>query len=380
MDIRPFSIDIPRPILQDLKTRLSNTRWPDEVTGSGWDYGTNRAYLQDLVTYWQTRFDWYTAQRTLNTFSHFRATVKGQGIHFLHERGKGSNPLPLILTHGWPGTFVEMLKIIPLLTDPARHGADPADSFDVVVPSLPGYGFSDRPHLPGPWNVHDLWMELMIGLGYEHFGAYGSDFGASVTTDLGWRYPEHVLGIHLTTASDIAWPYPLPDPSDLSLAEKAFLARMEQWDQEEGGYRHLHRTRPQTLAYGLTDSPAGLAGWLAEKFRAWSDCDGVLERRFSQDELLTIVTLYWVTETINPSMRDYYERRHHPQLWQQPRTITIPTAVALFPKDFVLPQEWVKRTYNLQRWTELSHGAHFPAWEEPQLLAEEIRAFFRTLR
>ena len=380
MDIHSFPIAFEQDALDDLQTRLKSIRWPDEVSGADWSYGTDLAYLKTLVRYWQTSFDWRHQEAQLNTFAHFRADIDGWGIHFIHAKGKGPSPFPLILTHGWPGTFVEFLKIIPLLVDPQNHEADPLDAFTVIVPSLPSYGFSQRPSHPGSWPVHELWMHLMSHLGYERFGAYGTDFGASVTTELALRYPEHVIGIHLSTASDIAWPVPLPTPSELSEAEKDFLVRSEQWDQEEGGYRHEQRTRPQTLAYGLNDSPIGLTAWLVEKFRSWSDCEGHIERRFSKDELLTIITLFWVTQTINSSIRYYYERRHHPALTTQHRFIDVPTAVSMFSKDFFMPREWVERSYNLVWWREHALGGHFAAMEEPYQLAEDIRAFFRHLR
>ena len=381
MNNRAFSVAVKQEVLDDLQTRLELTRWPDEVIGAGWNYGMDISYLKALVKYWQTSFDWREQEKYLNAFDHFQANIDGWGIHFIHARGKGTALLPLNLTHGWPGTFVELLKLVPLLINPENYGANPQDAFDIVVPSLPGYGFSERPSRLGPWPIHELWMHLMRNLGYEHFGAYGSDFGASITTELALSYPERLMGIHLTTASDIAWPIPIPDPSDLSEAEKDFLIRNERWDQEEGGYRHEQRTRPQTLAYGLNDSPAGLASWLVEKFRSWSDCDGHIERRFSKDELLTIVTLFWATQTINSSMRYYYERRYHPALTSQPhRFISVPTAVSMFPKDFLMPREWIERSYNLVWWREHTRGGHFPAMEEPYQLAEDIRAFFRPFR
>jgi len=380
MRVHSFRAQTSQATLDDLRKRLARTQWPDEVEGADWDYGADLAYMRGLAAYWNGEFDWRAQEGRINGFANFRADVDGFGVHFIHERGRGPAPAPLILTHGWPGTFLEMLNLIPRLTDPARFGADPADAFDVVVPSLPGYGFSDRPLSPGPWKVHDVWARLMSGLGYERFGAYGSDFGAGITTDLGWLYPERVIGIYVTTASDLAWPYPLPAASELSGEERDFLARIARWDEDEGGYRHEQRTRPQTLAYGLADSPVGLAAWIVEKLRAWSDCDGDVERRFTKDEILAIATLYWVTGTINSSMRDYYERRSHPELWRRTRRIEIPTAVAMFPKDFPFPREWAERSYNLQRWTVIPHGGHFPAHEEPDLLAEDIRSFFRELR
>lgn len=381
MAVEPFRVQVSQAVLDDLQTRLAHTRLPDEVEGAGWDYGVPRAYMQELVDYWRTRFDWRAQERAINTFAHFRATIDGRSIHFIHERGKGPRPLPLIITHGWPGSFYEMHKIIPLLTDPARFGGDPADAFDVIVPSLPGYGFSDRPTQPGETNVQiaDLWVRLMTDcLGYQRFVAHGGDIGAGVTTRLGLRHPDQVMGIHVTS---VAQPYLGAGAPELSAAEKAYLALGEQWDDEEGAYSHIQATRPQTLAYGLNDSPAGLAAWIVEKFRAWSDCDGEVERRFSKDELLTNIMIYWVTETIDSSIRLYYEHRHHRKPLAPGERINVPSGFAL-TREAVdhPPREWAERTYNVQHWTELPSGGHFAALEEPHRLAEDIRAFFRTLR
>lgn len=387
MDLQPFKIHIPQSTLDDLRERLLHTRWPDEIPGSGWDYGSNLAYMKKLIDYWRTKFDWRIQEEFINTFAHFRASIDGVGIHFIHERGKGPNPLPLVITHGWPSSFFEMLKIIPLLSDPASYGGDAADSFDVVVPSMPGYGFSDRPTQRGMTTsrIADLWARLMIeGLGYPRFAARGGDIGAGVTNRLGLAYPDHVVGIHV---SDLIYPYLGPGARELSEAERQMLAEDERWYKEEGAYANIQETKPQTLSYGLNDSPAGLAAWIVEKFRAWSDCDGEVERRFTQDELLTNVTIYWVTETINSSMRIYYEHRHNPMPLEyassvsQGEKISVPSAVALFPKDINHPpQEWAERSYNVQRWTEMPRGGHFPAMEEPDLLVEDIRTFFRSLR
>jgi pimeloyl-ACP methyl ester carboxylesterase len=381
MEYHPFTIDIPQAVLDDLAERLARIRWPDEVEDAGWDYGTNRAYLRTLVDYWRDGFDWRAQERALNAWHHYRAEVDGLGIHFIHERGKGPHPLPLILTHGWPSTFVELLKIIPLLTDPASHGGDPEDAFDVIVPSLPGYGFSDHITRRGSWNTHGRWAALMRGLGYERFVAQGGDVGAGVTTALGRFFPEQVIGIHLN--SDLAWPSPMPDAADLSAAEQEYLARCQRWEKEEGGYSHQQQTRPQTLAYGLNDSPAGLAAWIVEKYRAWSDCQGDLERRFSKDELLTNITLYWATQSISSSMRGYYQGGQNTASSQPRSRVEVPTGVAIFPGEYLVgpvPREWAERSYNIQHWTEMPHGGHFAALEEPDLLARDIRAFFRTLR
>ncbi len=380
MEIQPFKVQIAQAVLDDLEERLRRIRWPDEVIDAQWDYGTNETYLKELVDYWLNRFDWRTQERAINSFAHYRALVGESGIHFIYERGKGPNPLPLIIMHGWPSSFFEMLKIIPLLTDPANHGGDAADSFDVVVPSLPGYGFSDRPSKRGPRNAHERWVQLMTGLGYERFAALGGDVGAGVTSDLARRYSDRLLGIYLT--SDVQWPNPRPEAADLSEEERDYLARIERWEQEEGGYSHIQGTRPQTLAYGLNDSPVGLAAWIVEKFRAWSDCGGDVERRFTKDELLTQVMIYWVTETMNSSIHGYYEGRHSSPSWRRGR-IEVPTAVAAtpeFPLDCVVPRTWAERTYNLKRWTPIPQGGHFLAMEEPQRLVEDVRAFFRDVR
>jgi pimeloyl-ACP methyl ester carboxylesterase len=381
MDIRPFKVEIPEATLNDLRERLTRTRWPDEISESGWDYGSNLSYMKELIDYWQTGFDWRAQEEAINAFAHFRATVNGLNIHFIHERGKGSRSIPLIITHGWPGSFYEMLKLIPRLTDPASHGADPADAFDVIVPSLPGYGFSDHPIDRGMAErpVADLWARLVTeGLGYARFGAHGGDWGAGVTACLGLAYPERVIGIHVTALEQ---PYLGPDARELSQAEQAFLKETEEWNKTEYGYGHIQRTKPQTLAYGLNDSPAGLAAWIVEKFRSWSDCAGDVEQRFTKDELLANATIYWATETINSSMRLYYEAQHNPGPFRQGERIEVPSAVALFPKDIDQPpREWAERSYNVQRWTRMPRGGHFPAMEEPELLAQDIRAFFKPLR
>lgn len=335
------------------------------------------------MKYWSHEFNWRKQERYLNQFPQFYTTLGGQGIHFVHERGHGPHPLPIILTHGWPSTFFEMTKLIPLLTDPEKYGGDASDAFDVVVPSLPGYGFSARPTQPGTTlqTISDLWTKLMVDvLGYERFAAHGGDIGAGVTSSLGRYHPERLVGIHITA---IAPPYLGTDAKPLSSIEQAYFERVRNWEEEEGAYEHQQSTRPQTLAYGLNDSPVGLAAWVIEKFREWSDCAGDVEARFTKDELLTNLTIYWVTETIHSSMRLYYDHRHHTKpLSPIHRTIDVPTGVTLTVEPVnKAPQEWALRTYtNLQYWTTLPRGGHFSAFEEPALLAEEIRTFFRPLR
>lgn len=378
---QPFRIAVPQTVLDDLKTRLKQARWPDEVEGAGWDYGTNLAYLRSLVSYWQNEFDWRAKETQLNQWAHYRADVDGLGIHFIHEHGRGPKPLPLIITHGWPGSFFEMYKLLPMLTNPVAYGADPADAFDVIVPSLPGFGFSDHPRRRGIANSQtaELWARLMTDiLGYQRFGAAGGDIGAGVTQRLALAHPERVIGIHLNYLGASAAP---SEPAELSEAERRYLREVEQWSATEGAYSKLHATKPQTLASALNDSPLGLAAWIVEKFRAWSDCAGEVERRFSKDELLTNIMLYWVTETIGSSIRIYYENAHTLSPLRPGQRIEVPAGFALFPKEIGQPpREWAERTLRIQRWTQMPRGGHFAALEEPTLLAEELRAFFRPLR
>lgn len=382
MDIQPFTIQVPDAVLDDLQRRLAATRWSGEIPGTGWDYGTNLAYLQELVAYWRSGFNWRAQEQMLNTFQHYKASVDGLGIHCIHEKGQGPRPMPLVVTHGWPGSFFEMHKIIPRLTDPARFGGDPADAFDVVVPSMPGYGFSDPPQQRGMHvlKISDLWVKLMAGLGYQRFAAQGGDWGASVTNYLGLAYPQQLIGIH-TTSLTRPTPYLGAGSAPLTAAEQAFMAQRAAWLEAEGGYSHIQGTKPQTLSYGLNDSPAGLAGWIVEKYRTWSDCHGNVESRFTKDELLTTVSIYWVTQTINSSTRLYYETLRHPWNMQQGERVTVPTGVAVFPGELSRPpREWGERSFNIQRWTEMPSGGHFAALEEPERLVDEIRAFFRPLR
>lgn len=383
MEAKPFEISISDEILAELRKRLAATRWPDELPGVGWEYGSNMDYLKELVDYWRNDFDWRAQERQINSFNHFRATVGGLGIHFIHERGKGPNSIPLVITHGWPGTFYEMHKIIPLLTDPAAHGGDPEDSFDVVAPSLPGFGFSDHPtgREVEVTKTAALWVELMTqALGYPEFAAHGGDIGAGVTSRLGHGHADSLIAIHLTSITRPA-PYLGDGARDLTDAERTHMREREEWQQAEGGYAHIQGTKPQTLAYGLNDSPAGLAAWIVEKYRTWSDCGGDVERRFTKDELLTTITIYWATETISSSTRMYKENQRYTWTMAKDERIEVPTGVAAFPAEISRPpREWAERSYNLQRWTQMPRGGHFAALEEPELLAEDIRGFFRPFR
>ncbi len=300
-------------------------------------------------------------------------------MHYVHQRGRGPSPLPLVLTHGWPSSFAEPLKLAPLLTDPAAHGGDERDSFDVVIPSLPGFAFSPPPGAPGAATAASwakLWARLMTQcLGYRRSRAQRQDIGAAVSIALAAGHPGVVAGIHLTGV--VAFP---PAGQPVSAAGQAFIARQQRWKDAEGGYAHLQATRPQTLACGLAGSPAGLAAWIVEKFRAWSDCQGDLERRFTKDELLTTITLYWVTGTIGSSFLFYHDSQRGPG--PRPRRVEVPVGVALFPKEnpVTVPREWAEATCNITRWTQMPRGGHFPAAEEPELLAGELREFFRPLR
>lgn len=378
---QPFRVDVPQPVLDDLRERLARARWPDAVDGAAWDYGTDLDYLRGLADYWRDGFDWRSAEAKVNEFTQFRASIDGLGIHFVHERGRGPDPLPLVLTHGWPDTFYRYSKVIPLLADPARFGGDPADAFDVVVPSVPGFGFSDRPRERGMTSVRvaALWARLMTDvLGYGRYGAAGSDVGSMVTQFLALSHPGSVVGIHLT---DIGFYFLNAGQPDLSEAERAYVASIQQWWMQEGAYAMLHSTKPQTLAYGLNDSPVGLAAWLVEKFRSWSDCDGEVERRFTRDELLTQIMLYWVTGTIGSSIRLYYEGGHAPPSIQPGQRIGVPAGFAVFKDNPVpLPRAYAERHLDVRHWTEMPSGGHFAAWEEPELFVEDLRAFFRPLR
>jgi pimeloyl-ACP methyl ester carboxylesterase len=379
----PFAFHTSPEELEDLRLRLARTRWTDALDAGDWCAGTSLGYLRELVEYWLTAFDWPAHEARLNQWPHFRLAIDGLRIHFVYQRGRGPRPLPLLLTHGWPGSFLEMEALIPLLADPASHGGNSADAFDVVVPSIPGYGFSDPPRQPGMSNAHvaNLWVGLMERLGYESYGLQGGDWGAGISSWLARRHPTRVVGLHLNYVPGSYQPAFGPRSPPLSSREQAFLVEKQRWAEEEGAYSHLQRSRPQTAAFGLNDSPVGLAAWLVEKLRAWSDCDGNLERRFTKKQILTHISLYWFTQTIHSSMRLYLESASTPLRLEEGERISPPTALTVFPKEAPSPpKEWVERGYNLQRWTEMPRGGHFAAMEEPALLAEDIRAFFRPLR
>ena len=384
MTKEPSVVAVPEDTLVDLRERLARTRWPDEIGNDTWQYGTQLAYLKELVTYWRTAYDWRQHERAMNTCQHYRVTIAEQPLRLIDEPGHGPKPMPVILTHGWPWTFWDFHKVIRPLSDPAAHGGDAADAFDVVVPSLPGFGFSLPLTQTGiaVREVTDRWVTLMTEvLGYQRFGAQGGDIGALVSADLGHVYPERLIGVHLNLA--VALSRELAPASEYSDEERGWFAKTQHFFAEERGYAAIQSTKPQTAAYGLTDSPAGLCAWIVEKRRTWSDCGGEVERRFTKDELLTTMTLYWVTGSIGTAFRSYYERAHHP--WQPVHSRTpvveAPTGVAVFPGEIILmPRRWAERYYNLQRWTVMPAGGHFAPMEEPGRLVEDIRAFFRPLR
>jgi pimeloyl-ACP methyl ester carboxylesterase len=377
-DITPFTVAVAEEVLADLRDRLHRTRWPQDSPGAPWAQGTDLDYLRDIVEYWADGFDWRDQERWLNSFAHFHAQLDGVSVHFVHERAANGTGIPLVLTHGWPSSFVEYLSMVPLLTDPAAHGID-GPAFDVVIPSLPGYGFSGRPHRPAVTSRYTagLWHQLMQRLGYRRYGAQGGDFGSAVTTFMALDQPERMIGIHLSNL-DLA-PYTGPGTRPLSDAERSYLAQFQHWSTEDRAYGAIQSTRPQTLGYALNDSPSGLAAWLLEKWRAWSDSGGDLEGRFSRDFLLTVVTLYWVTQTITPSMRDYVDNRWTATL-NAGDFVEVPTAVAVFANQFLddgaPPREWAERMLKVRRWTPMATGGHFAPAEEPESLARDIAAFF----
>lgn len=383
MESTPFHLNIAEAELADLRQRLRQTRWLKETAGVGDSEGIDLRFLETLVEYWLDEFDWRAQEARINRFDHFHAQLGDQRIHYIHQRGSGPAPMPLILTHGWPGSFVEMLDIIPLLTDPAAHGGDARDAFDVVVPSLPGYGFSAAPEQTGTgtYEIAALWAALMSGLGYDKFGAQGGDLGAGVSTWLAWRFPERLTGLHLNYIPGSYSP-PLGEGQPAVTAEEQqYLDHVQAWSQQHAAYGRVQSTRPQSLAVGLNDSPAGLAAWIAEKFQAWTDHNGPLEQAVTYDALLTNISLYWFTQTIGSSFRLYVEGSKRPAAFAAGERILPPLGVALFPAELPMPpMSWVARCYNVQRWQTMAEGGHFAAMEKPQALAEEIRAFFRPLR
>jgi pimeloyl-ACP methyl ester carboxylesterase len=374
-----FEIEVPEDVLDDLRQRLLGTQFAEPTPGEPWQAGTDPGYLRELVAYWLDGFDWRTRERQLNAVTHGLADIDGTTIHYVHVPGvrarRAIAPMPLILTHGWPSSFVEMLPLVPLLTDPANHGGDPADAFDVVIPSLPGHLYSGVP--AGPLTrsaIADIWIRLMELLGYGRFGAHGGDIGADVTNWLAISYPERIIGIHTIHPK---LPTEVDPDRPLSPVELAYMRLRAVEDEVDGGYSAMQATKPDTLAAALIDSPAGLAAWIVDKYRAWGDCHGNVESRFPKDLLLTIVTLYWVTGSIGTSFRTYYDYPANP-----PRPlITVPTAITLSTEDATYPREMADRSYaDIRQFREATVGGHFMPLEEPLLVADSLRTFFRDLR
>jgi len=376
----PFTVSVPDAVLADLRDRLARTRWPDEVPGAGWDYGVSLAYLKDLAEYWRAGFDWRVHESRLNQLANVTVEVDGLRLHAIHQRGRGPRPLPLLVAHGWPSTCYEAIDLIGLLTGPD----DPADAFDVIVPSLPGFGFSQIPAVPGMTSTRKAGMlvRLMEALGYDRFGAHAYDVGASMLSVMCLDYPDHIIGYHTTEPAN-AVPYTAPAQPPLTGAERAYLDLQDTWYAREGGYDLIQATRPQTLAYGLSDSPAGLAAWILDKWHTWTGPpDGDLGRHFTADQLLANVTIYWATGTINSANRGYYERDHHRRHPAPADKIHVPTGIALTTQAIErAPREYLERFYtDIRHWRDLGTGGHFVMLENPELLAQSIRAFFRPLR
>ena len=379
-DIARFHIRMDESMLEDLRLRLSMTRFPDQIHGAGWEYGTPVAYVRELVRYWRDEYNWRAQEAELNELDHFRTRIDDQQIHFVHERSRHADALPLLIVHGWPGSIVEFLDVIPRLTDPEAHGGRAEDAFHVVAPSLPGYGFSEPPRAPG-WDIRRVaqaFVELMQRLGYTRYGAQGGDWGAQIATRLATLDPEHLAGLHL----NMPIAAPPAEPLPVTEEEQAGLAAMAAFQRDEGAYAQLQGTRPDTLGVALNDSPAGLLSWIVEKFRTWSDCDGDPENCFTRDQLITNVMLYWVTETFASSARLYWETMHSGALKDPPEFVGVPTGVARYPKEAVLrfPRSWVEQRYNVTRWAVMPRGGHFAAMEQPELFVDDLRAFFRTVR
>jgi pimeloyl-ACP methyl ester carboxylesterase len=379
-----FQVEIPEAELRDLRERLERTRWPEEETVGDWSQGVPRGYLRDLCGYWAERYDWRATETRLNALPQFRTPIDGLGIHFLHVRSPHADALPLIITHGWPGSIIEFLKVIGPLTDPTSHGGAAGDAFHVVCPSLPGYGFSDKPTRTG-WGVERIaaaWSILMARLGYERYGAQGSDWGTSISASLAQQDATHVAGIHLTP------PLAPPDPAtfnDLTERERAALASLEHAAESDSGYSQEQATRPQTIGYALVDSPAALCAWIIEKFHAWTDCDGQLESVLTRDELLDNLMLYWLSGAGGSSARLYWESLGQVNEWisgSARDTVVVPTGCSIFPKELQRPsRRWAERRFlDILYWNEPARGGHFAAFEQPELFVEEVRSFFRLVR
>ena len=379
--IREFHISVGDDVLADLQERLERTRIPHQIPGTGWDYGSDTAYLEELLDYWRDEYDWRKHEETLNRLPHFKTEIDGLDLHFVHIRSKEPNALPLVITHGWPGSFYEFMDVIGPLTDPVAHGGRAEDAFHLVLPSMPGYGFSGKPAERGygPKRIAETIAKLMARLGYSRYAAQGGDWGFAVSVWLGALDAQHVAGVHVNFVPRLSL-QGMEDPEDgIPEWELKRWRERSAWWEGENAYSAIQGTKPLTLAYGLNDSPAGLAAWIVEKFAAWSDSNGDIESRFTKDELLTNIMLYWTTETMPSAVRIYCEWRGLGR--PMPRGSETPTAVAVFPHElYFSPRKWVEAHFNVQQWTEMPRGGHFAAMEEPELLVEDISKFFRRYR
>ncbi len=378
LELAPFEIAASEADLEDLADRLARTRLPNQVGGIGWDQGTELGYLESLLAYWRDEFDWRAQEARIAAFEHVAGAVDGQRVHALHARSPHADATPLLLVHGWPGSIVEFLDVLGPLTDPTAHGGDAADAFHVVAPSLPGFGYSGPTSEPGwhPRRMAEAFGELMPALGYDRYGAQGGDWGSVITANLADLHPDAVLGLHLNFVTVRS----LKDGPPLTAEEQSGLAALVEWRKDGAGYQEIQGTRPQSLGYGLDDSPAGLAAWIVEKFRAWSDCDGEVERSFTRDQLLTNITLYWLTRTATSSARIYWEMRRAGKNSIPQDYIAVPTGIANFPAEITkMPRAWVEHRYNVTHWTEPPRGGHFAAMEVPDLFVTDVRDFFRAL-
>jgi epoxide hydrolase len=380
-EIRPFRVAVPQSDVDDLRGRLDRTRWPDELPGIGWDQGVPLGYLKELAEYWRTSYDWREHEAQLNEFRQYTTTIGGQNIHFLHVRSAEPDALPLVITHGWPGSVVEFLKIIQPLTDPRSHGSDPSQAFHLVIPAIPGFGFSGPTTEPG-WTtarVAKAWAELMDRLGYRRYGAQGGDWGSGISRDLGITEPDRVVGVHLNTLFTMV-PQDPAELADLTETEKQHLERRKRFQSEGLGYGMIQSTRPQTLGYGLTDSPTGQLAWIVEKFKEWTDSADLPDEAVDRDQMLTNVMLYWLTGTATSSARIYYDAARSGAWGAQPR-LEVPTGVAVFPKDIgPAIRRFAENDNNIVHWTEFDRGGHFAAMEVPDLLVHDVRAFFQGVR
>jgi microsomal epoxide hydrolase len=380
-EIRPFRIEVPQEQLDDLRERLGRTRWPDELPGVGWSYGIPLAYVKELAEYWRSSYDWRKHEARLNEFPQFLTTIDGAQVHFLHVRSPEPDAIPLVVTHGWPGSVAEFMEIIGPLSDPRAHGGDPGDAFHVVAPSIPGYGFSGPTREPG-WDVRRIaraWAQLMARLGYDRYGAQGGDWGSMISRTIGLDDPGHVIGVHLNMLPAL----PSGDPDEIAALSDSDRDRLQdgaRYGAELSGYMQIQATRPQTLSYGLTDSPVGQLAWIAEKFKDWTDSTSSPDDAVDRDQLLTNVMLYWLTGTAGSSARLYYETRRSAG-WGTIEPVTVPIGAAVFPREIIRPvRTFAERTHNIVHWSEFDRGGHFAAMEEPDLLVADVRAFFRRFR